>query len=102
MTGLSAQILRPRLEPGRRILVISDIHGNLPYLKGLLEKAGFCSCDYLIIDGDFLEKGEYSLLCSAVTDSAGYFAFGPLEPETLYYIKLTRNTLKLRELEVRG
>lgn len=48
------------------------------------------------------EKGEYSLLCSAVTDSAGYFAFGPLEPETLYYIKLTRNTLKLRELEMRG
>lgn len=48
------------------------------------------------------EKGDYSLLSSACTDSAGYFAFGPLEPDTLYYIKLTRNTLKLRELEVRG
>lgn len=48
-------------ERGRRILVTSDIHANLPYLKGLLKKAAFCSNDYLIIDGDFLEKGPDSL-----------------------------------------
>ena len=46
---------------GRRILVISDIHGNLKYLEALLEKAGFCAEDELIIDGDFLAKGEQSL-----------------------------------------
>lgn len=45
--------------------------------------------------------GEYSLLSGACTDSAGYFAFGPLEPDTLYYIKLTTNALHLRELELR-
>lgn len=56
-----AKILRPQLEEGRRILVISDIHGNLPYLKGVLQKAEFCPEDYLVIDGDFLEKGEHSL-----------------------------------------
>ncbi len=46
---------------GRRILVISDIHGNLPYLRGLLEKLRFCSADQLIVNGDFLEKGAHSL-----------------------------------------
>ncbi len=45
----------------RRIIVVSDIHGNLPYLKALLEKVEFSQKDELIIDGDFLEKGEHSL-----------------------------------------
>lgn len=46
---------------GRRIIAVSDIHANLPYFKGLLEKINFCDDDILIIDGDFLEKGENSL-----------------------------------------
>ena len=46
---------------GRRILVISDIHGNLEYFRGVLELAGFCDEDILIIVGDFLEKGPDSL-----------------------------------------
>ena len=49
------------LPPGKRIIVISDIHANLPYFKGLLEKLGFCENDELIICGDFLEKGDDSL-----------------------------------------
>lgn len=51
-----------RLDTGnRRIIVISDIHANMPYFTGLLKKVGFCAEDELIIDGDFLEKGERSL-----------------------------------------
>ena len=56
-----ARILRPEIEPGRRVLVISDIHANLPYFHGLLEKVGFCRDDVLILNGDFLEKGAESL-----------------------------------------
>ena len=56
-----ARILRPEIAPGRRILVTSDIHGNLPYFHGMLEAAGFGPDDLLIIDGDFLEKGAESL-----------------------------------------
>ena len=48
-------------EPGRRILAISDIHGNLEYFKGALELAAFSAEDELIIDGDFLEKGDRCL-----------------------------------------
>ena len=54
-------ILRWNPEPGRRLLVVSDIHGNVPYFEGVLRKAGFSDRDELIIDGDFLEKGTESL-----------------------------------------
>ena len=45
----------------RRIIAVSDIHANLPYFKALLQKVGFSENDELILDGDFLEKGEFSL-----------------------------------------
>ncbi len=49
------------LPPGRRIIAISDIHGNLPYLEGLLGKLRFNADDILFILGDFVEKGPRSL-----------------------------------------
>ncbi|MBQ9686750.1 MAG: metallophosphoesterase [Oscillospiraceae bacterium] len=61
MYDRQAHILRPAIEPGRRVLVTSDIHANRPYFHGLLDKVGFCDDDLLIIDGDFLEKGRESL-----------------------------------------
>lgn len=55
-------IVRPiDLPPGRRVLVISDIHGNLPLLKGVLARAGFCREDILIVLGDMVERSEGSL-----------------------------------------
>ena len=51
----------PPLAGDRRILVISDIHGNLPYLRGLLEKVRLSPDDQLILLGDLVEKGPESL-----------------------------------------
>ena len=62
MYDLPARIQTLRLRPGRRILVVSDIHANVPYFEGVLRLAGFSDRDELIIDGDFLEKGTESLL----------------------------------------
>ena len=56
-----ARVERLALPPGRRILVMSDIHGNLPYFEGLLRQTGFSARDELILDGDLLEKGAQSL-----------------------------------------
>lgn len=49
------------LDPSRRILVISDIHGNLPLFQSLLQKLAFCQDDILILLGDMIEKGQNSL-----------------------------------------
>ena len=35
------------------------------------------------------------------TDSDGQFMFGPLESNALYLIKIFKNSIKLRELEIR-
>ncbi len=45
----------------RRIVCISDIHGNLDYLKGLLAKCALTDRDVLMLVGDILEKGPDSL-----------------------------------------
>ena len=56
-----AKVIRPDIAPGRRVLAISDIHGNLPFLKGVLEKANFSPADVLVLVGDLFEKGRDSL-----------------------------------------
>ena len=43
------------------MLAISDIHGNLPFFKGVLAKAKFSPDDVLILVGDLFEKGRDSL-----------------------------------------
>ena len=47
--------------PRRRVVAVSDIHGNLPFLKGLLDKIGFSRADILVLVGDMIEKGPASL-----------------------------------------
>ena len=49
------------LPPRRRVVAVSDIHGNLPFLKGLLDKIGFSRADILVLVGDMIEKGPASL-----------------------------------------
>ena len=49
------------LPQNRRIICISDVHGSLTYLRGLLEKLRFSPDDVLILVGDLLEKGPQSL-----------------------------------------
>ena len=52
MYDAPARVQRLRIPVGRRILAVSDIHGNLPYLRALLEKAAFGAEDELIVAGD--------------------------------------------------
>ena len=55
-------VIQPLTLPaGRRVLAVSDIHGNLTFLKGLLRKVNFTPADILILVGDLVEKGPDSL-----------------------------------------
>ena len=58
---IPARVIQRHIAPGRRVLAVSDIHGNLPFFKGLLEKVRFTKDDVLILVGDMLEKGKQSL-----------------------------------------
>lgn len=46
---------------GKRILAVSDIHGEVTYLDGVLKKAEYSTEDILVIVGDMIEKGRESL-----------------------------------------
>lgn len=49
-------------EEKSRIIVISDIHGQIDILKKLLEKVSYkVQVDYLILLGDYAQKGKYPL-----------------------------------------
>jgi hypothetical protein len=56
-----AKVKRIEIEENKRIIAISDIHGNLNGLKQLLEKVNFNEEDYLFLVGDMVEKGPQSL-----------------------------------------
>lgn len=56
-----AIVIRPEFEPGRRIIAVSDIHGNLPFFLALMDKIRLTPDDILILNGDMLEKGRDSL-----------------------------------------
>ena len=59
--AMQASVHPLTLPPDRRVLVVSDIHGNLPFLQGLLKKVGYSSDDILIVLGDILEKSTGGL-----------------------------------------
>lgn len=54
------KIIRLKIPNQGRIIVISDIHGELNLFVNLLKKVNFSSEDYLIINGDLCEKGSNS------------------------------------------
>ena len=49
------------LENIGRIIVVSDIHGHVQYLEGILKKVGYSIRDTLVVVGDLIEKGPESL-----------------------------------------
>ena len=72
-------IIRPRFSPGQRIIAVSDIHGNLPFFRALMEKIHLTSQDVLVLMGDMIEKGADSLaLLRYLMDFSATPAFYPL------------------------
>lgn len=59
--SMSTKIQHTSIPTNKRILVVSDVHAHLDYLKGVLDKASFSDDDILFIVGDMVEKGPDSL-----------------------------------------
>lgn len=66
-----ARVVHMELPAGRRVLAISDVHGNLPFFRGVLAAANYTADDVLVLVGDLVEKGPDSLtLLRAVMELA--------------------------------
>lgn len=50
--------LKKNVKGDYRLIVVSDIHGHLDRFKALLQKIQYKPDDYLVILGDFVEKGD--------------------------------------------
>lgn len=49
------------IDKSKRIIAISDIHGNLNLFKKLLRKISYGCNDVLVLVGDLIEKGDRNL-----------------------------------------
>lgn len=58
---MRATVKHIELPAHRRAFAVSDVHGNLDWLKGLLDKISFSKDDILILLGDLVEKGPHSI-----------------------------------------
>ena len=58
---MKARVQNVSLGNARRIVAVSDVHGNGRLLERLLEEIAFCKEDALILLGDHIEKGKESL-----------------------------------------
>ncbi len=47
-----------------------------------------------------VQGGEPKFVSCMFTDDSGHFVFGPLEPEVLCLLKVYKNSVKVRELEI--
>ena len=56
-----AIVIHPTFPAGQRIIAVSDIHGNLPFFRALMDKISLTPQDILVLVGDILEKGQESL-----------------------------------------
>jgi len=56
-------IQKLEIPQNKRLIAISDIHGELDLFKKLLDKVGFCHEDILVILGDFYLKGSQPEEC---------------------------------------
>lgn len=50
--------LKVEVNDDYRLIAVSDIHGHLDRFKALLKKVNYQPDDYLVIIGDFVEKGD--------------------------------------------
>jgi Predicted phosphoesterases, related to the Icc protein len=58
---MNASLQKVTIPEGRRMIAVSDLHGNLDGFRRILKKVNFSAEDILIIVGDILEKGPDSL-----------------------------------------
>ena len=74
---LAPRHITKKVKGDYRLIAISDIHGHLQYLKALLRKVKYDpDLDYLVIIGDYIEKGEdmETIVCDYIAGMTDNYA----------------------------
>jgi len=89
---MAISILKPGLEEPCRILVFSDINGNLDLFEELLRKVNYKEGDVLVLLGDLMENGPQPLatLRYVMSFARNYPVFCLLGEKDLIYRELLR------------
>lgn len=58
---MKTKILKLELREDKRLLFISDIHGNIDLFEKILQKVNYTKDDYLFIVGDMIEKSNENI-----------------------------------------
>lgn len=107
------------IDPEKRLLFMSDLHGDLRLFQKALKQVGFCSDDILFILGDMIEKGddddnlamlEYMIefskqdnvyLLAGNCDEIFRFILPPVDEKKFLYYALTRKHSVINDLAKR-
>ncbi len=100
MSAFSKFYFRPSKGEWVHTIVEPD-QDNGSGIFGKVEEKGKSVSDALVLL--FRAEGEKTgeLLSAVTTDNDGEFAFGPLADGELYVIKVFKDSIKLRELEIK-
>jgi len=100
MTGYAKFYFKPSAGELIETIVHTEFDKRTAICGTVLDKEDNPVEDALVLLFRLTEEGE-ELVYRIFTDKAGYFIFGPLESDVLYLIKIYKNSVKLRELEIR-
>ena len=93
------------LMPGRgeqvTTIVTAEPEEHSSIFGRVVDKKGSPIADALVLLLYAPEGMTTSLAARFVTDEDGHFLFGPLESGALYQIKVFKNDMKVRELEIK-
>lgn len=100
MTGYAKFYFKPSEGEQIETIVHTEIDKRTAICGTVLDKDDKPVENALVLLFRSSEEGE-ELVFRIFTDKAGYFVFGPLESNVLHLIKIYKNSVKLRELEIR-
>lgn len=98
MSAFAKFYFRPQKGEKIHTVVVPKEEESSGIFGKVIDESGVAVTDALVALFEAEGKGE--LIASAFSDEEGEFSFGPLESGKLYFVRVTVNSLMIRELEI--
>ncbi len=100
MTGHAQFYFKPAVGEQIETIVHTETDKRTAICGTVLDKADKPVESALVLLFRIADEKE-ELIYRTFTDKSGFFVFGPLEYDVLHLIRIYKNSVKLRELEIR-